>query len=178
MRVRPTTTPQFTQSRLERAGWHRLFVGLVLGVAALGVIAMHQLSLGHMFVAPSSSHDHPTGMSMATATGPSSRMAVEPGVAVEPNKATELVQAAGSRPEKVSAVGSAGDNGCAGCAGDHAMIFASCVLTLTLLVLFWWLVLPRLRLAPPLPRWRPHLGLVGRRRVPAMSLTELSILRT
>lgn len=69
------------------------------------------------------------------------------------------------------------DNGCPAC-GGHTMALGSCLLALTLLVLSWWFAPPRSRLALQ-TLWRPAPvpAMVGRR-VPSLSLAELSILRT
>ena len=65
--------------------------------------------------------------------------------------------------------------------GDHEMALGSCLLALTLLVLGWLLLPPRLRLVPPFLRPRLAIALVRPnyvRIVPALSLTELSLRRT
>jgi hypothetical protein len=73
--------------------------------------------------------------------------------------------------------GTAGDD-CPGC-GSHPMAVSACLLALTLLVLFWSLSPPKVRRLPPrAPRRRLTLAAVHVRRVPALSLAELSILRT
>jgi hypothetical protein len=71
-----------------------------------------------------------------------------------------------------------GDDGCPDC-DEHSMALGACLLALTLLVLSWPLLLPRARPLPPMLRLRlaPAVVLVARR-IPALSLAELSILRT
>jgi hypothetical protein len=69
---------------------------------------------------------------------------------------------------------------CPDCA-DHQMAFGSCLLALTLLVLSWSLIPPRLRHLPPflLPRLAPTMiGPAVVRLVPPLSLAELSVRRT
>ena len=69
---------------------------------------------------------------------------------------------------------------CPDCA-DHQMAFGSCLLALTLLVLSWSLIPPRVRHLPPflLPRLAPTMvGPALGRLVPPLSLAELSLRRT
>ena len=76
-------------------------------------------------------------------------------------------------------MGSSVEDDCAGC-GDHVVGPGTCLLALTLLVLFWFLHLPRPRSLPPLRR-RSGSSVASPRRRPrirALSFLELSILRT
>lgn len=137
-----------------------------LGMVVLSVVAMHQLSFGHDFVAPSA------GTHLHLSAHPSMEDEHEfPAEALDMDEAT-----AGIQPDSSSG-GSLGDD-CPGC-GGHSMVLGACLLTLALLVLSWWLAPPRVRHLPPRMRWRlaTVATLLGRR-VPALSLAELSVLRT
>ncbi len=83
---------------------------------------------------------------------------------------------AGTQPANSS--GSSLGDDCPGC-GGHSMALGACLLALTLLVLSWWLAPPRVRHLPPRMLWRAATvaTLLGRW-VPALSLAELSVLRT
>ena len=165
-------------------GWRRAFLAVGLFVVAFSIVGMHQLSLNHELAAPSSSivsaaaatnvghqhssaHDHDTA-GHVTGAGSASLGDVEysgqPGPrAVDPPNGS---------------FGDGHENNCPGCS-SHSMAFGACLLAFTLLVLSWWLAPPRARLLPPRLLARP-LPLITpvRRRVPPLSLTELSILRT
>ena len=72
------------------------------------------------------------------------------------------------------------DPGSAGCSlcGGHSTLVALCILTLSLLVLTWRLPARSLRSAPPVGRCAsPSVTLVFRR-LPPLSLIELSVCRT
>ena len=162
-------------------GWRRAFLAVGLFVVAFSIVGMHQLSLDHELASPTpptastavahdAGHQHrghrdhdgadhfkgPGSPSLVEFSAPQVLMAVSP------------------------ADGSSGghEESCAGC-GSHTMALGACLLALTLLVLFWWLAPPRVRLLPPRLLARPValISLVYRR-VPALSLSELSILRT
>jgi hypothetical protein len=156
--LRPVAPPQ---------SGRRVLLSLILAVVALSVIGMHQLSLSHSFATPEQAGQR------TSAAGPAisvhNTMAVG---AIEPTG--PLVDASSTPP----AGSTDHDDRCPGC-GGHPMPFSACLLALTLLVLFWWLAPPRMRHLPPHTAWRPAaLRVVVARRVPALTLAELSILRT
>ena len=161
---------------LAPRSWRRVLVSVALGLIALAVVGMHQLSLGHLFVTTTDSasvgHTHATGSHSATAAHAGGHL-----TASTSGASMAMDSHGGSATPTVE--GFAADDGCAGC-GDHVMGPGTCLLALTLLVLFWWLRLPRPRALPPIRR-EPYLSVALPRRRPrihAMSLLELSILRT
>lgn len=153
-----------------------MLLAVSLVVVTLSVVGMHQLSV---------SHDIATGPAAATAHGES---ASQPGHTHanggghgEPGGETAPV-AAVDHPASHTAAGMVGGLGgaCPDCA-DHQMAFGSCLLALTLLVLSWSLIPPRLRHLPPflLPRLASTtVGSALGRLVPPLSLAELSVRRT
>lgn len=168
----------------ERTGaWRRAFVAVGLFVVAFSIVGMHQLSVDHQLAAPTvadtsrvgapapahghfNPHDHETAGINAGPVSTSLDLA-------------GLVLLQGSVPVDPSHESSEGHGkGCPGC-GSHTMAFGACLLALTLLVLSWWLAPPWVRLLPPQlhARARTVISRVDRR-VPALSLAELSILRT
>lgn len=163
-------------ARLPRT-WRRVVVGIALGVVALTVVGMHQLSFGHLFVTGAGSvgdaHAHSTTSHSALAALADGHSAAMTSAASMP------ISGRGEVGAGAAGMGSSVAGGCAGC-GDHVMGPGTCLLALTLLVLFWFLQLPRPRSLPPfrrrsgssvaLPRQRP--------RIRALSFLELSILRT
>lgn len=163
-------------ARLPRT-WRRVVVGIALGVVALAVVGMHQLSLGHLFVTGAGSvddpHAHSTSSYSALAASADSHSTAMTSAASMPMSAHAEVGAV------AAGMGSSVEDGCAGC-GDHVMGPGTCLLALTLLVLFWFLRLPRPRSLPPLRR-RSGSSVVlpcRRPRIRALSFLELSILRT
>jgi hypothetical protein len=154
--------------RRAHAGWLRhLLFALSLLVVALSVVGMHQLSVGHEVATSQTGHHAHTGDGARDVH--TDEMAVS---VVEASEAAEHVSAAAGG-------GVAGD-ACPDC-GEHQMLFGSCLLALSLLVLSWMLAPPRLRQLPPflLPRLASaRLGPVLGRVVPPLSLTELSLRRT
>ena len=180
----------------------RVVLASALCMVVLGVVGMHQLSLGHDFATPAAAGGHPergaghhngvrhdvaqlmegadlgsrgpheatTGADSAGASG----YAIAPTTHNQINASTRVggpAAAWGGSP-------SAGDDACPSC-GQHSMAFSTCLLAMTLLVLTWLLTPPQVRHLPPRWLWQPATVavLVGRP-LPAMSLTELSILRT
>jgi hypothetical protein len=137
-----------------------------IGVIVLGVVGMHQLSSGHDFVTPSvGAHQH---ISAHPSTDIQHARPDQP-----PNVGTD---AAGIQPQLSS--GGSTDDDCPGC-GGHNLAFGACLLALTLLVLTWRLAPPRVRHLLPRMLWRPStvMTLLGRR-LPALSLAQLCLLRT
>ena len=159
--------------RQARKSWPRhLLLGLSLVVLTMGIVGMHQLSVGHDVATGQANRHAHTG---TAASGPLG--AVPHGHAPADGALPDSHLLAASAPTSVSG---AVDHGCPTC-DDHETVFESCLLALTLLVFSWLLRPPRLRHRPPslLPRpapatVRPTLS----RRVPSLSLTELSLRRT
>lgn len=156
--------------------WRRLLVAVGLGVVSLAVVGMHQLSLGHLFVTTADpavdGHAH-----AASSPAGVPRVAVEmTSMAAMPGTTADGYDGGAAAP---AGSDSALEGGCTSC-GDHMMGPASCLLAMTLLVLFWWLRLPLPRPLPPLRRERRSRVSLRRRRprIYALSLLELSILRT
>lgn len=176
-----------------RDGWRHTLVALALGVVALSFVGMHQLSLGHMFVTPSRDHHHAAAAKAPRMAHADHAMAASAPLPTSSRAMSQPLAPPMSQPvpqpgpqlvghESASYVSSGtgvADDGCTGCAG-HVMGLGSCVLALTLLVLFWWLRLPQPRHLPPQHRRHPRVVSVVRRelRTRALSLVELSILRT
>lgn len=157
-------------SAAPQPAWlRRALLTLILGSIAFSVVGMHQLSLSHSFAIPTVTGQHEATADAGSGSSQHDTMAM--GVSEPAGQFVEMpvMTPAGSWSE---------DDACPGC-GGHSMGFTACLLALTLLVLFWWLVPPRVRRLPPRPVWRlAAVMAVLARRVPALSLTELSILRT
>lgn len=133
-----------------------MLLGVVLAVL-LGVLAMHQLS-----------HPAPTGHLMGTAATAMERQQLDPVAAV----GMAQLEASSASPQHDGGAG-----GCLSC-GDHPVVMALCVLALALLVLGWRLPRPWSRLVPP-PGRRPRPSRPAKvRRLPALTLVELSVSRT
>lgn len=168
------------KSRL--AGCRRAFFTVCLFVVALCIVGMHELSLNNELAAPTplsaSAAAPPDAMHQHDAHNQVTSGRISDPAATNPhNVAFSATQ--GLMMVDTPNDGSGGhQQGCPGCA-SHTMAFGACLLALTLLVLSWWLAPPRVRLLPPrLPaRLVMVVALVGQR-VPALSLAELSILRT
>ena len=151
----------------------RTLVALVLGVVALAVVGMHQLSLGHSFVTPTEGVSYAAHAHGAAGPGHGDLHPADLShTAGHAAMGTAADMGATDRP-------AAPDDGCAGCS-DHAMGLGTCLLALTLLVIAWWLRLPPPRALPPEHRRpvrvRPLAAAASH--VRALSLAELSILRT
>jgi hypothetical protein len=166
--LRPLTPP-LSGPRLRRA-----LLAVALGLVALSVVGMHQLSSGHFFAAPATAHQHPTSGHahgaghVADLVHASGAQGTAAGTVV-----TADIGASAGTSSGLSGVG----DGCAGCP-DHTMAFTVCLLALTLLTLSWWLAPPQVRHLPRL-KWRPNtMATVVSRPVPALSLAELCVLRT
>jgi hypothetical protein len=181
-----TTTPGAASPR----GWPRFLLSVLLGVVALSVVGMHQLSLGHAFATPSTSfrHSHAVaehadsadhhGVDRSTATP---RSAVLSGAASIGDVMAAAGAAAGVADTDTTSGamltaatpisdpdGDPGVDSCPGC-GEHSMALSACLLALTLLVLCWPLLLPRVRLLPPMLRLRLPLAVVlVVRRIPVL----------
>lgn len=152
------------QARHRWSRWlHRVFLASALCVVVLGVIGMHQLSLGHDFAASPAAGGHGLGAAHLEVGGP---------------RLTGAGRDVRTPAAAWGASSSVGADACPGC-GQHSMAFSACLLALTLLVLTWRLKPPQVRHLPP--RWlrgpATVVVLIGRP-LAALSLTELSILRT
>jgi hypothetical protein len=176
----------------------RVLLASALCVVVLGVVGMHQLSLGHDFAAPpAAGGDHhgaahhavqPEGARQMVGTvlaahGPhTAPMSADPTgsltVAMGGQDQTDSGQKIDAPTATWGGPSSVGGDACPDC-GHHSMAFSTCLLAMTLLVLTWLLTPPQVRHLPPRWLWRPATVavLVGRP-LPALSLAELSILRT
>lgn len=146
-------------------GWCRALLAMGVLTVALCVVGMHQLSSSHSFVTANpgrGAHGHPA--------------ATYPGLGHHHETAADDDDPTPAVAHAVTSVSPT--SGCDGCA-DHAALFASCLLALTLLVLSWLLAPPRPRRIPPVQRtfWVVPLSGPGRVR-PPLSLVELSVRRT
>lgn len=145
--------------------WQRLLFLVAAVTICLSVLAMHQLAVNHLFVAPATSEAHltqhrPLAVEMQQ-VAPTDQVPTR-----------HLGQSLTFRPAGVDLCG-------AGCDTDHEISVLSCLLALTLLMLSWLLSPPRecrqalrfaaRRLADVIP--------ASKRRV-SRSLVELSVCRT
>ena len=179
----------------------RVVLASALCVVVLGVVGMHQLSLGHDLATPAATGGHPergaghhdgvqhdgaqTDGADHASRGPheaarsmDSADAIAYAMAPAAQDQTGASQRVGGPAAAWAGSPSAEGDACPGC-GQHSMAFSTCLLALTLLVLTWLLTPPQIRHLPP--RWlrQPATAavLIGRQ-LPAKSLMELSILRT
>lgn len=155
-------------------GWlrHFLLALSLLGVT-LSVVGMHQLSIGHDVATGPFHAPHPDTTAHVDSSALTSSLVTDTDMAGH---------SGGGHPSTALSPDGAGsgENGCPSC-DDHQMAFGSCLLALTLLVISWMLIPPRVRHLPPflLPRLVPAVvGPAVGRLVPALSLTELSLRRT
>ena len=169
---RSRTGHLLTVVQQARTSWLRhLLLGLSLVALTVGIVGMHQLSVGHHVAtgqAVHRAHLEPAAAGPGAATSPGS---VSTGVALADLHGLAPFAAAGA---------DASHEGCSTC-DDHGTALGSCLLALTLLAFSWFLRPPQLRHLPPflLPRLAP--AAVWRalnRLVPPLSLTELSLRRT
>ena len=180
----------------------RVVLASALCVVVLGVVGMHQLSLGHDFATPAAAGGHPErgaghhdGVQHEVAQqmdgadrasrGPheavisvDSAGAIAYAIAPAAQNQTNAGQRVGGSAAASGGFPSAEGDACPGC-GQHSMAFSACLLAMTLLVLSWLLTPPQIRNLPPRWRWQSvTVAVLVGRPLPAMSLTELSILRT
>lgn len=151
---------------LRAGGLRRALMATVLGVVVISVVGMHQLSLGHTFATPplAGAHQH-LGAQPSTAEGHD-----------YPGYAQHMGDGATGMPD--DGVGGSSTDHCPGC-GGHSVALGACLLALTLLVLSWWLAPPRICHLLLRMLWRrATVGTFLGRWVPALSLAELSVLRT
>ena len=157
--------------RLVHTNWLRhLLLGLSLVVVMLSIVGMHQLSVGHDVATGEQhgAHEHAPASARLDTAAHSDGVTAVAGVDLSAGHAIS------------GGAGLATDGDCPGC-GDHDMALGSCLLALTLLVLSWLLLPPRLRQLPPFLRLHLPPALVRPgyvRMVPSLSLTELSLRRT
>jgi hypothetical protein len=126
---------------------------------------MHQLSVNHALVgaAAGSHHDHATEQTFRS------------------DLIAEAMIGTVVGETSIGAISAAvvpADDHCSDC-GSHQTAFLTCLLALTLLVLAWSIAPPGLRVIAPSSRLaQPRPGPQLVRRIPAMSLLELSLRRT
>ena len=143
-------TPVVT-SRAATLSW--LVPGLVL-LLLLAVLSMHQLSRDHTFVLSAADSAHSVSSKQEPLTD------------------------AHSGPVGASAHGVHASDSCPGECLNHAAMWAACILALTLLVSKWWLLRPGRHPQSPGRLWRPIRTRQVQRRIPCLSLVELSLRRT
>jgi hypothetical protein len=147
----------------------RLWQPLLFLVAAitisLSVLAMHQLAVNHLFVAPATNEPHVTNHRP---------------LAVEMQQAalTDHVPT-GHHGQSLTFGPASGDLCSADCDTDHGVGVLSCLLALTLLMLSWLLTPPReCRQALPSAARRLADVIPANKRRVSRSLAELSVCRT
>ena len=149
---------------------HLLFA-MSMVVVVLSIIGMHQLSLGHdVALGPDPSAG---SASVARAESADRDLSSSQVLPVE-------VAALPSGHDAKGMTDGGMDGACPDC-DHHQMALGSCLLALTLLVLGWLLAPPRPTFVSPflLPRLVLRVALSATsRRVPPLSLAELSVLRT
>jgi hypothetical protein len=133
-----------------------------LTMIILSIVGMHQLSVNHAMVGATadSHHDHVPAATFRT------------------DLPAEILIGADAAIGAMSAAVMPTTDHCSGCS-SHQVAFSSCLLALTLLVLAWSIAPPGSRVIAPISRpaqARPGSHLA--RRIPAMSLLELSLRRT
>ena len=120
----------------------------------LAVLSMHQLSRNHTLVVSAADSAHSVSSKQESLTDDHSGPV-------------------GSSAPEVHA-----SDSCQGSCSNHAAMWAACILALTLLVFNWWLRRPG-RHPQPLGRlWRDRRTRPVQRRIPCLSLVELSLRRT
>ena len=148
----------------------QLLFATSLVVVVLSIVGMHQLSLGHDVAVGSAPVAH------APVADAESAARVLSGGEVVPVAMAALP----SGHDAMGMTGGAMGGACPDC-DHHQMALGSCLLALTLLVLGWLLAPPRPTFVSPflLPRLVLRVALSATsRRVPPLSLAELSVLRT
>jgi hypothetical protein len=145
--------------------WQRLLFLVAAITISLSVLAMHQLAVNHLFVAPAT---------------------IEPHVTQHRPFAVEMQQVAltdqvptGHHGQSLTFGAASADLCEADCDTDHGISVLSCLLALTLLMLSWLLTPPReCRQALPFAARRPaDVSPASKWRV-SRSLVELSVCRT
>jgi hypothetical protein len=144
--------------------WQRLLFLVAAITISLSVLAMHQLAVDHLFVAPAAGEPH------LTQHRPSA-------VEMQQVALTDQVPTGHHGPSLSFGPASADRCG-ADCGTDHEISVLSCLLALTLLMLSWLLTPPRER-RQALPSATRFAAVIptSKRRV-CRSLVELSVCRT
>lgn len=183
--------------RSERVSWgtvlRRCLLALTVAVIAVCVVSMHQLSNGHsLATVDAAPHDHAGVM---PATSSHAHADLPPSGHLEGPRGAPIVSALLHSTD--GAIGvlttnthivvadtsvwmtpAGGDAGCASCA-PHAMLMATCLLALTLVVASWRLRSPQIRLMARLQSRLWRIAATGQTRLrPPLSLVELSLRRT
>jgi hypothetical protein len=145
--------------------WQRLLFLVAAITVSLSVLAMHQLAVDHLFVAPATSEPH------VTQHRP---FAVE----MQPVAIADQVPT-GHHGQSLTFGAASADLCGADCDTDHEISVLSCLLALTLLMLSWLLAPPRecLQALPFAARRLADVIPASKRRV-SRSLVELSVCRT
>jgi hypothetical protein len=145
--------------------WQRLLFLVAAITISLSVLAMHQLAVNHLFVAPAT---------------------IEPHVTQHRPLAVEMQQLAltdhvptGHHGQSLTFGAASADLCGADCDTDHEISVLSCLLALTLLMLSWLLTPPRqCRQALPFATRRLADVIPASKRRVSRSLVELSVCRT
>jgi hypothetical protein len=145
--------------------WQRLLFLVAAITISLSVLAMHQLAVNHLFVAPATSEPH------VTQHRP---LAVE----MQQLALTDHVPT-GHHGQSLTFGAASADLCGADCDTDHEISVLSCLLALTLLMLSWLLTPPRqCRQALPFAARRLADVIPASKRRVSRSLVELSVCRT
>jgi hypothetical protein len=145
--------------------WQRLLILVAAITISLSVLAMHQLAVNHLFVAPSTSEPH------VTQHRP---LAVD----MQQVALTDRVST-GHHGQSLTFGPASADLCGADCDSDHEISVLSCLLALTLLMLSWLLTPPReCRQALPFAARRLTDVIPANKRRVSRSLAELSVCRT
>jgi hypothetical protein len=145
--------------------WQRLLFLVAAITISLSVLAMHQLAVNHLFVAPATSEPH------VTQHRP---LAVE----MQQLALTDHVPT-GHHGQSLTFGAASADLCGADCDTDHEISVLSCLLALTLLMLSWLLTPPRqCRQALPFATRRLADVIPASKRRVSRSLVELSVCRT
>ena len=145
--------------------WQRLLFLVAAITISFSVVAMHQLAVNHLFVAPATSEPH------ITQHRP---------LAVEMQQVALTDQVPTGHPGQSLTFGPASADLCGvDCDTDHKISVLSCLLALTLLMLSWLLTPPReCRQALPFATRRFSDVIPASKRRVSRSLVELSVCRT
>ncbi|MBA3529977.1 MAG: hypothetical protein H0T91_11850 [Propionibacteriaceae bacterium] len=163
--------------------WRRTLLSFGILVVSLSLVGMHQLSINHAFATAeltsqtagdTRAHHHADRVHQR---GTADAGVLDERVMDEGRSGSATIKASVTMMP-AAMMDDVTDGDCATC-GSHAMLFASCLLALTLLVLSWQLRHPRWR---PVPFFltrppTPSVSSLGRRR-PPLSVVELSLRRT
>ena len=145
--------------------WQRLLFLVAAITISLSVLAMHQLAVNHLFVAPAAGESH---------------VSQHRPLAVEMPQVAPIDQVpTGDHGSSLSFGPASADRCGADCDTDHEISVLSCLLALTLLMLSWLLTPPReCRQALPFATRRLADVIPASKRRVCRSLVELSVCRT